>query len=189
MPIVVNSSTPPESKDEWRTPPELFALLDHEFHFDLDVAATPENALCEDFYTEEDNALKQPWWYFKDFDNRKIAIFCNPPFSLTGEFLLKGRQEIAENDITCVFLVRSDGIETKWWQNGVLDGSYFIPDLEISHVAHQVRFLSPRVNFLNPVGSRVKGVTFPSALIVMGRHQPGVYWWKWKLTAKRLNLL
>jgi hypothetical protein len=102
---------------------------------------------------------------------------------------VKGNPKVAEFGITCIFLVRSDGIETKWWQKGVLEGSYFNPDLEVLLPVVQVRFLSPRVNFLNPVGTRVKGVAFPSALIVMGRYQPDIYFWNWKKAAKRLNLL
>ena len=39
--------------DMWETPQELFDELDHEFHFDLDVCATPENAKCKRYYTPE----------------------------------------------------------------------------------------------------------------------------------------
>jgi len=189
MPVVVNSGTPVGSKDEWRTPPELFNLLDHEFHFDLDVAATPQNAHCTDFYTEEDNALKQPWGYFGDYDNRKTAIFCNPPFSLTGKFLVKGRQEVAQNEIICVFLIRADAVETKWWEDGVLHSSYWVDEAVLLIPSYQIRFLKPRINFLNPIGGTAKGVTFPSAVIVMSRYHFGVYWWNWKVAAKKLNLL
>lgn len=189
MPAVVKSSTPVSLKDEWRTPPELFKLLDHEFHFDLDVAATPENTFCEDFYTKEDDALNQPWGYFKDPQNTKTAIFCNPPFSLKEEFLVKGRQEVAEFGINCIFLVPADATETEWWRNGVLESSYFTENQEVYYSAFQVRFLSPRVNFLNPLGTRVKGVAFPSAVIVMGRYEPSMYHWNWKVAAKRLNIL
>lgn len=57
--------------DEWHTPPELFALLDSEFHFTLDVASTDANALCEAHYTRETDGLKQPW---------AGSVWCNPPY-------------------------------------------------------------------------------------------------------------
>ena len=47
--------------NEWMTPKWLFNQLDNEFHFDLDAAATKENALCNKFFTQEDDALNQDW--------------------------------------------------------------------------------------------------------------------------------
>lgn len=34
-------------KMDWQTPKDFFWELDQEFHFGLDVAASPENAKCE----------------------------------------------------------------------------------------------------------------------------------------------
>lgn len=47
--------------DNVATPQWLFDELDAVFHFDLDAAATPENAKCARFYTKEDDALKKSW--------------------------------------------------------------------------------------------------------------------------------
>lgn len=47
--------------DEWATPQDFFDKLDAEFHFDLDVCATPENAKCARYYTKVQDGLKQPW--------------------------------------------------------------------------------------------------------------------------------
>lgn len=43
--------------DMWATPKAFFARMDKEFHFDLDVCATVENAKCARFYTPADPAL------------------------------------------------------------------------------------------------------------------------------------
>ena len=47
--------------DEWSTPQEFFDKLDEEFHFETDVCATKENAKCQQYFTREDDALKQNW--------------------------------------------------------------------------------------------------------------------------------
>ena len=47
--------------DMWSTPPELYKVLDDEFHFTLDVCATPSNAKCDRFFTLADDGLKQSW--------------------------------------------------------------------------------------------------------------------------------
>ena len=41
--------------DMWETPQDFFDALDQEFHFTLDVCATPENAKCARYYTPEQN--------------------------------------------------------------------------------------------------------------------------------------
>ena len=38
--------------DLWETPQTLFEELDAEFHFDVDVCATPENAKCDTYFTK-----------------------------------------------------------------------------------------------------------------------------------------
>lgn len=43
------------------TPQEFFDKLNAEFHFTLDVCATPENAKCKSYYTKQDDGLKQAW--------------------------------------------------------------------------------------------------------------------------------
>jgi hypothetical protein len=48
-------------RQAWATPPDLFAQLDAEFRFTLDVAAQPDNALCVRFYTPEQDGLSQSW--------------------------------------------------------------------------------------------------------------------------------
>ena len=182
MPAVVNTNTPAQEKDEWRTDPVLFSLLDMEFDFHLDAAATRWNALIPWYYTEEDDALTLPWFIP---ESNIFKVFCNPPFSRVGDFLLKGREEAAKGAI-CVFLVRADGVETKWWQDGVLSLEDDM-NTRIYSPTYQIRFLTPRVNYFRPDGSKASGVTFPSAIIVMGLYDPDVYWWKWKESASVLE--
>src|ERR1700730_6009212 len=39
----------------------LFRQLDLEFHFTVDLCATPENAKCAAFFSRADNGLVQTW--------------------------------------------------------------------------------------------------------------------------------
>lgn len=55
------STTPPEHRDSWQTPPEIFAALDRDFRFVADVAASAQNHLLPVYFTEKDDALAQDW--------------------------------------------------------------------------------------------------------------------------------
>ena len=57
----------------WQTPPYLFERLSAQYGgFTIDLAASAENALCDRYYTKEDDALAQYW-------GGEVG-FCNPPF-------------------------------------------------------------------------------------------------------------
>jgi len=58
-------------KVDFPTPQYVFDLLDHEFHFDLDAAATADNTKCTRFISPEQNALTMADWPGK-------SIFLNP---------------------------------------------------------------------------------------------------------------
>lgn len=67
--------------DLWATPQAFFDELNREFGFTLDVAAAPENAKCEKFYTKEQDGLVQPW---------DGTVWCNPPYGRTvGDWVRK----------------------------------------------------------------------------------------------------
>ncbi len=59
--------------DEWSTPQDFFDEVSAEFGgFDLDVAATAQNAKCPVFFTREDDGLAQEW---------RGRCWMNPPHS------------------------------------------------------------------------------------------------------------
>lgn len=59
---------------EWETPNDFFKILDDEFHFTLDVAASIGNAKCRRYYTEIYNALlPESVWAGETF-------WMNPPY-------------------------------------------------------------------------------------------------------------
>lgn len=64
-----------ESGNEWSTPPPVVAHAKRVLgipEFDLDPAATKENAKALYFYDRAANGLRQNWWGF---------VWLNPPFS------------------------------------------------------------------------------------------------------------
>lgn len=139
-------------KDEWRTPPELFAGLDFEFRFTLDVAATEENALCPRYLTAEENALIQSW--------KEERVFVNPPYR-RGELARWTRKAMLEactgpilERATVVALLPATRTEQAWWHDYVLK-----PRAEI-------RWLRGRLHYLLPDGSRGSAASFPSVIVI-----------------------
>lgn len=138
--------------DEWGTPPWLFRLLDDEFEFDLDAAATEDNALCYDYFTEEKNGLIQTW-------SGKVWLNC--PYSNAGEWVQKAYEEAVKEHATTVMLLAAR-IDTRYW---------------VSYVSKaEVRFLPGRLKF---VGGK-HSAPFPSAVVIfhkgMNRSPSTIYW-------------
>ena len=99
------NSTP---KDEMRTPPYLFNYLDNRFGFDMDIAATEENTLCDTFYDKETDALSNDSSWGE-------TNFGNPPYAkdLIGKFVKKA-EEVSINGVTTALLLPVD-FSTPWW--------------------------------------------------------------------------
>ena len=66
----------------WETPADLFAVLDKEFGFELDVCAQPATAKCGHYFTPEINGLAQVWQgvcFMNPPYGRQIGGFCKTP--------------------------------------------------------------------------------------------------------------
>lgn len=95
-------------REEWQTPPELFKALDRQYHFTLDAAAQPWNALCSKYFTPQDNGIAQEW--------KGERVFCNPPSGRKLEqWVKKAAQESRHKNTTVVMLLPA-GTDTKWFQ-------------------------------------------------------------------------
>jgi site-specific DNA-methyltransferase (adenine-specific) len=129
--------------DEWATPPELFADLSRLFGpFDLDPCATTDNALCEHFFTREDNGLAQDWGTGR--------VYMNPPYGRhIGTWLCKALYAAQLGAlVVCLVPARTD---TVWWHT-------YTPRA-------QVRFLRGRLSFTRLDGRRAQA-PFPSAILI-----------------------
>lgn len=139
------------AKDEWATPQDLYDACHAEFGFTLDVCASPENAKCEQFYSE--NGLEQEW---------AGVCWMNPPYSEVAAWMAKAR-ESANNGATVVCLVPSR-TDVGWFWDTARHG--------------QVRFLRGRLHFVDDEGN-TGPAPFPSCIVVFGR-ETGMYCWDWE---------
>lgn len=134
------------ASEEWTTPPQVFASLSAEFGpFDLDAAATDENALCPRYYTSEEDGLRQPW------DGR---VWVNPPYGRgVGVWLEKAaRSTRPDGPASVVVLLLPSRTDTEWFHR-------WIPQ------ASEVRFVRGRLRFN---GASVNA-PFPSIIVIFRR--------------------
>lgn len=125
--------------DLWETPQEFFNKLEEEFHFEVDVCATPENAKCARFYTTDDNGLAQSW---------HGVCWMNPPYGREiGRWVAKAFHAAAQHGATvvCLLPARTD---TAWWHDYCMKG--------------EVRFIRGRLKF----GGHTNSAPFPSAVVI-----------------------
>jgi phage N-6-adenine-methyltransferase len=126
--------------DEWPTPKAFFRRLNEEFHFDLDVCATKENAKCPKFYTKEDDGLSLPW---------SKMNWCNPPYSDIKRWAQQARREQFKGHTTVMLMpARTDTVFFH-------DHIYNQPNVD-------VRFVKGRWKF----GDGKNSAPFPSMLVI-----------------------
>lgn len=120
----------------WETPQHLFEELNQEFHFTLDVCATPENAKCRNFYTPEQDGLKMPWFG---------TCWCNPPY---GKEISKWVEKASKANCTVVVLIPAR-TDTKWFHDWAYQKA-------------EIRFIKGRLKF----GNSKNPAPFPSMLLI-----------------------
>jgi phage N-6-adenine-methyltransferase len=139
-------------KDDWETPQALFDTLNAEFHFEMDVAASAENAKCVNYFTAADNALSKDWALYGP-----RTCWMNPPYSrgLQGKFIAKAAEERACGVTTVTLLpARTD---TNAFHTHIYDRRVWRP-----YTGVEIRLLKGRVKF---VGAK-HGAPFPSMIVV-----------------------
>ena len=95
------------ASDEWGTPKQLFSRLNDIYDFDLDVAATEQNKMCDLYFTKENDALGLSW---------EGKCWCNPPYSCAGEFVKKAIDEIQNNDYcNVIVMLLPSRTDTAWF--------------------------------------------------------------------------
>lgn len=141
-------------RDAYRTPPELFAALNAEFNFYLDVCASDENALCKFYITEKENCLTTDWQAAAGLTGtRGWYSWMNPPYSDIGPFV-KRAAEMSKRGIGCVMLVMAD-TSVGWYAEAI-------------KTCQEVRFIvGGRIGFLNPeTGKPAAGNNKGSKLLI-----------------------
>ena len=135
--------------DEWETPPEVFEPLNEEFNFELDVAATEQNAKCPRFFTREQDGLKQDW--------KANAVWCNPPYSQVSKWVKKAYEEVRKGNAKKVVMLVFAKTDTRWFHE------------YIYHKA-EIRFIKGRVKFLLNGQKQKHAAPFPSMIVIWRYH-------------------
>jgi phage N-6-adenine-methyltransferase len=142
-----------KASDEWQTPQDFYDALANEFHFDLDCAATEDNAKVFNFISRQADALTCSWRGYIDY--QRPVCWLNPPYSQCREFIAKAAEE-ARKGCTVVCLVPSR-TDTRWWHEHIWNA--------FSHGCRpgvEVRFIKGRLRFVAGATS----APFPSAVVI-----------------------
>ena len=94
----IKRSKNPET-DEWGTPQWLFNILNLEFDFTCDVAATDQNHKCTTWFTKERCGLQNKWG---------IRNWCNPPYSKQLPWIAKANDQLSLCHKETVLLLKYD---------------------------------------------------------------------------------
>lgn len=98
-------------KHDYGTPQGLFETLHDRIQFNLDPCASSWNAKCDDYFTESQDGLSQPWHAV----SAEVRAFVNPPYGRQiGSWITKIVAEHSKG-VDTVALVASR-TETNWWQ-------------------------------------------------------------------------
>ena len=127
--------------DMWATPQEFYDKLNDEFNFTLDPCATEDNAKCDNFFTADDDGLKQDW--------SGNIVFCNPPYGRAiKDWVKKSYEESLKTNTTVVMLIPSR-----------TDTIYFH---EFIYGKAEIRFIKGRLKF----GDAKNSAPFPSIVVI-----------------------
>lgn len=128
----------------WATPQDFFDVLNRVFTFTLDPCATPENAKCDTYFTEEQDGLKQNWGGY--------TIFCNPPYGRGISSWVKKCYEESIKPNTKVVMLIPARTDTRY-QHGY-----------VFKYATAICFIKGRLKF----GDSKNSAPFPSQVVVFG---------------------
>lgn len=128
---------------EWATPQDLYDHLDALYHFDLDVAATSDNAKCKQFYTVADDGLRQDWGGHR--------VWCNPPYGRQLSRWVRKAYEESRKPGTIVVMLLPARTHTAWFHDYARKGD--------------VIFLRGRLRF----GNSIYQAPFPSMVVKFER--------------------
>ena len=127
---------------EWSTPQKFFDILNEEFHFTLDPAASTINAKCEKFFTAAEDGLVKSW--------KGEVVFCNPPYgSEIKNWVAKAYHESRDVHTTVVMLLPAR-TDTKYFHK------------YIYNQAREIRFIKGRLHF----GESKNAAPFPSMVVI-----------------------
>lgn len=134
------------SDSNWETPKEFFNGVNSIFNFTLDAAASHENRLCDQYFTEEDNGLRQEW---------TGRVWCNPPYGREmWRWVKKGYTESFKGTLVCMLIPAYT--DTGWFHSYILNRAKYVALIE------------GRLKF-NLYGKPYSTARFPNMLVIWAR--------------------
>jgi site-specific DNA-methyltransferase (adenine-specific) len=136
----------PSKSNDWETPQPLFDYLDSAYHFTLDACATPGNAKCKRFYTQEDDGLSKSW--------TGETVWINPPYSGRGtleDWVKKAAAQTESHPSTIVVGLLPVRTSNAWFRD------YVYRCAQLSYIIQRIRF-----------GGADNVAPFPSMIAVWG---------------------
>lgn len=119
---------------EWETPKNLFDDMVNEYGYcDLDVSASSSNSKCRNYFTIDDDCLRQKWYG---------KCFMNPPYGRKiGSFIKKAYEETFINkNCHSVLMLLPDRTDTKWFHD------YCVLVGEIKFIKGRIKFVGAKHN-------------------------------------------
>lgn len=163
---------PHKSKQDYGTPDDLLTAIKMRLcieGFGLDIAASPENAVCKPFYTEEMNALSEgrPW---RSLDPELPWSWLNPPYTNIYPWAEKAAKQAQCGAQIIMLVPASPG--SQWWFDWVTPYAY-------------VTYLHGRPIFkgtpINPKTGKQDAYPKDCALLLYTPYRfTGTDIWKWK---------
>ena len=112
---MINKALFSSKTDQWATPPDFFAELDQEFHFDLDPCADETNHKTQEYFTKEQDGLLQDW------SGRRV--FCNPPYGRAIAAWVEKAYREGTKDGTIVVMLMPARTDTLYFHDFILHRS------------------------------------------------------------------
>jgi site-specific DNA-methyltransferase (adenine-specific) len=147
--------------NEWETPKDLFNKLKKKYNFKLDAAATQKNALCENYFTIQNDALIQDWYQYK-------SIFLNPPYGRAiSKFIKKAYEESLKGCVVvCLIPARTD---TKYMHN------YCFKYGKVEFIMGRLKFTNRlRTPYNGSSNFKISPAPFPSCIVVFGEKNAAI---------------
>ncbi len=148
-------SSPTLSKDERGTTPETLAWCAAKAgveKYGLDVAASQELHVCQDYMTKETDGLRQRW---------AGDVWCNPPFSNIRPWVEKAWSEFGAGNVRSIsMLIPGNRTEQPFWQELIE------PNRDRPNNPLKTYYLLKRTKFKGFKGSP----NFPCVLLVWRRN-------------------
>ena len=145
--MAINAGMMSSVTDQWGTPQDLFDTLNKEFNFTLDACASPWNYKVDNYYSEEDDGLVQPW---------TGTVWCNPPYGRAIKNWIRKGYESSQQGATVVMLIPAR-TDTSYWHDYVMQG--------------EIVFLRGRIKFVKPDGTGTDPAPFPSAIVIFNKKE------------------